>query len=33
VKLQVRSGVPAGSYIGKFIGVEPTETKLGKALR
>ncbi len=34
MKLIVRSGgVPGGSYIGKFLGVEPTETKLGKALR
>ena len=34
MKLQVRSGgVPAGSYIGRFVGAEPTETKLGKALR
>lgn len=34
MKLQVKSGgVPAGSYIGRFVGVEPTETKIGKALR
>ena len=31
MKLQVKSGgVPAGSYIGKFVGAEATETKLGK---
>lgn len=34
MKLQVTSGgVPAGSYIARFVGVEPTTSKIGEGLK